>query len=119
MVQLSHPYMTTEKNVALTIWTFVSKVISLLFNMLSRFAMRGFPDSLVGKESACNAGDPGLISLQIWGLSRVFSSTTIQKLKFFGTQLSSWSNLTSIHDYWKNYSFDYTDLCWQSDISAF
>ena len=60
-VQLSHPYMTTEKNVALTIWTFVSKVISLLFNMLSRFAMRGFPDSLVGKESACNAGDPGLI----------------------------------------------------------
>ena len=61
MVQLSHPYMTTEKNVALTIWTFVSKVMSLLFNMLSRFAMGGFPDSLVGKESACNAGDPGLI----------------------------------------------------------
>ena len=27
--------------------------------------------------------------------------------------------LTSVHDYWKNYSFDYTDLCWQSDVSAF
>ena len=27
--------------------------------------------------------------------------------------------LTSIHDYWKNHSFDYTDLCWQSNISAF
>ena len=27
--------------------------------------------------------------------------------------------LTSIHDYWKNHSFDYTDLCWQSDVSAF
>ena len=27
--------------------------------------------------------------------------------------------LTSIYDYWKNHSFDYTDLCWQSDISAF
>ena len=27
--------------------------------------------------------------------------------------------LTSIHDYWKNHSFDYTDLCWQSDGSAF
>ena len=27
--------------------------------------------------------------------------------------------LTSIHDYWKNYSFDYVDLCWQSDISVF
>ena len=27
--------------------------------------------------------------------------------------------LTSIHDYWKNHSFDYMDLCWQSDVSAF
>ena len=35
MVQLSHPYMTTGKTIALTIWTFVSKVMSLLFNMLS------------------------------------------------------------------------------------
>ena len=35
-VQLSHPYMTIGKTVALTIWTFVSKVISLLFSMLSR-----------------------------------------------------------------------------------
>ena len=36
MVQLSHPYMTTGKAIALTIWTFVGKVMSLLFNMLSR-----------------------------------------------------------------------------------
>ena len=35
-VQLSHPYMTTGKNIALIRWTFVGKVISLLFNMLSR-----------------------------------------------------------------------------------
>ena len=35
LVQLSHPYMTTGKTIALTRWTFVSKVISLLFNMLS------------------------------------------------------------------------------------
>ena len=39
MVQLSYPYMTTGKAVALTTWTFVSKVMSLLFNMLSRFAI--------------------------------------------------------------------------------
>ena len=39
MVQLSHPYMTTGKTIALTIWTFVEKVISLLFNMLSRFVL--------------------------------------------------------------------------------
>ena len=37
MVQLSHPYMTTGKTLALTIWTFVGKVMSLLFNALSRF----------------------------------------------------------------------------------
>ena len=37
MVQLSHLYMTTGKTIALTLWTFVGKVISLLFNMLSRF----------------------------------------------------------------------------------
>ena len=40
MVQLSHPYMTAEKTIALTMWTFVSKVMSLLFNMLSRFVIR-------------------------------------------------------------------------------
>ena len=36
-VQLSHPYMTTRKTIALTRWTFIGKVMSLLFNMLSRF----------------------------------------------------------------------------------
>ena len=39
MVQLSHPYMTVGKTIALTIQTFVVKVMSLLFNMLSRFVM--------------------------------------------------------------------------------
>ena len=37
--QLSHPYMTTGKMIALTRWTFVGKVTSLLFNMLSRFVI--------------------------------------------------------------------------------
>ena len=39
IVQLSHPYMTTGKTIALTRWTFVSKVISLLFNMSSRLVI--------------------------------------------------------------------------------
>ena len=43
MVQLSHPYMTTGKTIALTIWTFVSKELSLLFNMLSRFVIAFLP----------------------------------------------------------------------------
>ena len=44
-VQLSHPYMTTGKTVALTRWTFVSKVMSLLFNMLSRLVITFLPRS--------------------------------------------------------------------------
>ena len=39
MVQLSHPYMTSGKIIALTRWTFVGKVMSLLFNTLSRFVI--------------------------------------------------------------------------------
>ena len=39
-VQLSHPYMTTKKNIALTRWTFVGKVIFLLFNMLFNMLSR-------------------------------------------------------------------------------
>ena len=39
IVQLSHPYMTTGKTIALTRWTFVGKVISLLFNILSRLVL--------------------------------------------------------------------------------
>ena len=44
-VQLSHPYMTTGKTIALTRWTFVGKVISLLFSMLSRLAITFLPRS--------------------------------------------------------------------------
>ena len=104
MVQLSYPYMTTGKITALAIWTFVNKVMSLFFNMLSSFVIAffprseqllkqslsvwlwsprkenlsllplfslpfvlkschvmGSPDSSVGKESACDAGDSGSI----------------------------------------------------------
>ena len=52
IVQLSHPYMTTEKTMALTRWTFVGKVMSLLFN--------GFPGGSDGKKSIClQCGRPG------------------------------------------------------------
>ena len=45
IVQLSHLYMTTRKTIALTIWTSVDKVMSLLFNMLSRFVIDFLPKS--------------------------------------------------------------------------
>ena len=44
-VQLSHPYMTTGKTIAVTRWTFVDKVMSLLFNMLSRLVITFLPRS--------------------------------------------------------------------------
>ena len=44
-VQISHPYMTTGKTIALTRWTFVGKVMSLLFNMLSRLVITFLPRS--------------------------------------------------------------------------
>ena len=45
IVQLSHPYMTTGKTIALTRWSFVGKVISLLFNILSRLVITFLPRS--------------------------------------------------------------------------
>ena len=47
MVQLSHPYMITGKTITSTMWVFVGKVISPLFNMLSRFVIASPPSSTV------------------------------------------------------------------------
>ena len=65
-------------------------------------------------------GWTGWISLQSKGLSRISSPTT----QFKSTNSSVLSflhspTLTSIHDCWKNHSFDYMGLCWQSNISSF
>ena len=45
MIHLSYPYMTNGKTIALTIWTFVGKVMSLLFNTISRFVIAFLPRS--------------------------------------------------------------------------
>ena len=60
-------------------------------------------------------GLTGLISLQSKGLWRIFSNTTVKKHQLFGAQLSYDPTLISIHDYWRNYSFVYMDLCQQSN----
>ena len=57
-VQLSHPYMTTGKTIALTRWTFAGKVMSLLFN-IDCMPIQNWAADSEGKESACNLGDPG------------------------------------------------------------
>ena len=63
----------------------------------------------------------GLISLLSKRLSRLFSSTTNWKYQFFVCVLRHvyGPTPTFIYYLWKNHSFDYMDLCWQSDISAF
>ena len=54
LVLLSHPYMTTGKAIALTIWTFVGKVMSLLFNMLSSFVIVFLPRASVFSFHGCS-----------------------------------------------------------------
>jgi len=67
----------------------------------------------------CPSEWTGWISLQSKGLSRVFSNTTVQKHQFFSTQPSSQSN-SHIHTWpQEKHSLDQTDLCWQSNVSAF
>ena len=59
------------------------------------------------------------ISSQSKGLSRVFSSTAIQRHHFFHAWPSLWSNSHICKWLLEKHSCDYTDLCWQSDVSAF
>ena len=80
MVQLSHPYMTTEKTIALTRRTFVGKVMSLLFNMLSRLVIRRkqwqpTPVLLPGKSH----GRRSLEGCSPWGR---WGSDTTERLHF-------------------------------------
>ena len=67
IVQLSHPYMITGKTIALTRWTFVGKVMSLLFNMLSRLVRRRqwqpTPVFMPGQSQ----GWGSLVGCRLWG----------------------------------------------------
>ena len=57
IVQMSHPYMTTGKTIALTKWTFVGKVMSLLLNMLSRLQADSLQAEPQGKPQASKGGN--------------------------------------------------------------
>ena len=64
-------------------------------------------------------GWTGCISLQSKGLSKVFSNTSLKNISSLVPRLLYGPTLTSVCDHWKNHSFDQTDLCRQSDVSAF
>ena len=59
------------------------------------------------------------MSLQSKGLSEVFSNTTVWKISSSVLSLLYSPTLTSTHAYWKNHSFEYTDLSQQSNVSTF
>ena len=71
-VQLSHPYMTTGKTIALIRWTFVGKLMSLLFNMLSRlvitFLPRSAAKSLQSCPTLCDPMDWSLLGFSVHGI---------------------------------------------------
>ena len=73
IVQLSNPYMTTAKTIALTRWTFVGKVMSLLFNMPSRLVITFLPRSKHLSISCCN--QPSAVILEPQKIKTVIVST--------------------------------------------
>ena len=64
-------------------------------------------------------GLTGLISLQSKGLQDSSPTPQFKSINCLSFSLLYGPTLTSIHDYWKNYSFDYTGLCSQNNVSAF
>ena len=88
-VQLSHPYMTTGKSIALTRWTFVAKVMSLLFNMLSRMVITFLPRSMCLLISWLQSP-----SAVIWGPPKIKSLTVFHCFPMY----LPWSDGTRCHD---------------------
>ena len=61
-----------------------------------------------------------LLAVQGKGLyNKVFSNPQFRSISSSALSLIYGSTLASVHDYWKNHSFDYMDLCWKSNVSAF
>ena len=88
IVQLSHPYMTTRKTIALNRWTFVDKVMSLLFNTLSRLVITFLPRSkhlLISWQQS-----PSAVILE----PRKIKSATVSSFPIY----LPWSNGTGCHD---------------------
>ena len=79
IVQLSHPYMTTGKTIALTRGTFVSKVMSLLFNMLSRLVITFLPRSKYLLISCLQS--PSAVILELRKIKSATVSTVSQSIE--------------------------------------
>ena len=91
MVQLSHPYMTTGKAIALTRQTFVGKVMSLLFNMLSRFVIAFLSRSkhlLISLLQSLSTVILEPKEIKLWKGPRLFFNNSIALHAFFTFSLN-------------------------------
>ena len=73
----------------------------------------------VNTQDLSPSGWTGWMSLQSKGLSRVFSTPKFKSIDLSALSFLHSPTLTSIHDHWIKHSLDQTDLCWQSNVSAF
>ena len=137
MDQLSHPYMTTGKTIALSRQTFVSKTMSLLFNMLSRFLIIFLPRSkcllilwlqspyaviLEPKNILSHSFHcfPIHFPISSHHMTKILELHTVLRYPFFGALTSLWSSSpTTVRDHWEDHSLDYIDFYQQSNVSAF
>ena len=94
MVQLSHPYMTTGKTIALTRWTFVGEAMSLLFNMLSRLVTREGNGTPLQYSRLANPMDGGAWWAAVHGVAK--SRTQLSDFTFF-LLLASRGSLVLLH----------------------
>ena len=108
----------SDKHKSLPITSMLKAVQYLLIFLRLNFSFVGWPVhlcELVSRTFWLHFSCTGFLEIP----SRVFSSTTVQKHQFFSTQSYLWSNSHICTWLLKNQSFDYTDLCRQSDVCVF
>ena len=114
-IQPSHPLLPTSALVFLNLFQHQD----LFHWVISSHQVAKVLELQLQNQWIFSLGMTSFVSLLSERLSRVFSSTSVLKFQFFNESLLYGLTLTSIRGYWKNHSFDYMDLCWQSDVSAF
>ena len=91
MVQLAHPYVTTGKTIASTRWTFVGKVMSLIFNMLSRFVIALLNQSILKEISPEYSLEGLMLKLKLQYFGHLMQRTdSLEKTLMLGKIEGSW-----------------------------
>ena len=118
-VQLSHPYMTTGKTIALTRWTFVGKVMSLLFNMLSRLIITFLPRSEHLLISWLQSPSAVILEPKTQSLSRVQIELISGRQTIYNNRNDSdrrWWRLLWGYTMWITNNRNPSGIPWESDM---